>query len=142
MPARHVDKILTAKLVRELLDYDPSTGYFTWKETRSRLAIKGDEAGTLRVDKSGKKYLMIVISGRGHVANRLAWLHVHGEWPPGRLSAIDGDLSNTRLENLVPEAMHYSDSPMAEYQRRRRAKMAHARRLLEYADRRKHPHLY
>jgi len=33
-------------------------------------------------------------------AHRLAWLYVHGEWPPEQLDHINGQRDDNRVENL------------------------------------------
>jgi hypothetical protein len=76
---------LTAEEVRQLLDYDPEIGWFTWKPRpendgsvmawNSRWA--GKRAGTLRP--SG--YRRIGIKGREYLEHRLAVLIINGAWP-------------------------------------------------------------
>lgn len=70
-------KQVTAARLRQLLDYDPATGRFVWRETKGRRR-KGAEAGALH--HSG--YLQIGIDGKLYMAHRLAWLYVKGRWPP------------------------------------------------------------
>jgi hypothetical protein len=68
---------LTAERLREVLDYNPETGVFTWKVRTSIRVVAGKVAGS--VGKRG--YLIIGVGGRNYYAHRLAWLHMTGEWP-------------------------------------------------------------
>lgn len=95
---------LTAERLREVLDYDADTGFFMWRATRGH-AIAGVRAGY--VNRCAKfPHRFIQIDGRGYQAGRLAWLHVHGEWPK-RIWRVNGDRLDDRLENLKPSAPVY-----------------------------------
>jgi len=91
----------TAEHLRELLDYNPLTGVFTWRVTQGR-GYKGSPAGSINTD----GYVRIRIAGRTHQAHRLAWLHVHGHWPRHTIDHRDRDRANNVLTNLrdVPPA--------------------------------------
>jgi hypothetical protein len=89
-------KLVSAEGVRVLLDYDQNTGVFTWRTDRAPNAKLGAKTG--RHDKYG--YTKIKILGRVHLAHRLAWLHVHGEWPTGEIDHINGDRADNRITNL------------------------------------------
>lgn len=88
---------LTAERLRELLDYDPDGGIFTWKRSRGSVR-KGQQAGCV----SDGDYLRLRIDGRLYLGHRLAWLHVHGTWPPDELDHIHNNRSDTRLRHLRP----------------------------------------
>lgn len=96
MVAPKDDKRLTAKIIRNLLNYDPKTGIFTWRVRSSNRLRAGDKAGSI-----GKfRYARICIDHRSFSAHRLAWLHYHGEWPKGHLDHINGNCADNRIENL------------------------------------------
>lgn len=88
---------LTAERVRELLDYDPETGVFRWKDSRSQAVEVGSVAGSL--DKH-TGYIRIGVARNYVAAHRLAWLWVHGRWPDGELDHKNRVRSDNRLENL------------------------------------------
>ena len=101
---------LTAQRLRELLNYSPETGKFTWAKTASPSAPAGSNAGSIC-----RKYVRIRISGRDHKAHRLAWLHEFGEWPKHEIDHIDGDTQNNKIGNLrdVPKRMNAQNRRVA-----------------------------
>lgn len=90
--------MLTAELLRELLDYDRETGIFTWRIDRQGGARAGRVAGSF----GGHKYQRIHVAGELHYAHRLAWLYVTGEWPSDQIDHIDRDKANNSFANLRP----------------------------------------
>lgn len=78
----------TAEYVRQILQYDPSSGVFT--------------SNGNRVDKLNKTlgYHRVRVNCNRYYAHRLAWLYVHGVWPSDEIDHIDGDKSNNRISNL------------------------------------------
>jgi hypothetical protein len=86
----------TGERVRELLDYDPEAGVFTWKQTRNNKARAGGRAGHQRRD----GYWIITIDECPVGAHRLAWLLVHDRWPHGMIDHANGDPGDNRLANL------------------------------------------
>jgi hypothetical protein len=90
--------------VREALNYDPTTGFFTWVNPRSRRVRVGDVAGSL----TNYGYIVIRLNNRAYLAHRLAWLYVHGNWPAGEIDHRNGVRTDNRLENLrdVPGAIN------------------------------------
>ena len=85
----------TLERLRELLDYDPDTGAFTWRVSKGAA-----KAGSIAGSVNGDGYLYIMIDGRGYRAHRLAWLHVYGVWPANQIDHINCVRSDNRLENL------------------------------------------
>jgi hypothetical protein len=78
-----------------LLDYDPLTGVFVWRESKGR-AKKGSVAGSLRPD----GYLKVVIDGQQYLLHRLAWFYVYGVWPSETVDHKDTNRQNNAIENL------------------------------------------
>lgn len=88
---------LTAERLREVLDYDPSSGAFRWRAFKGSKAPAGSVAGHWRAELG---YVMIGVDGTRHWAHRLAWLHVHGTWPPAGLDHINRRKGDNRMANL------------------------------------------
>lgn len=86
------------ELVKSRLNYDPSTGIFTWASKKNGLSrIKvGDPAG--RVTSFG--YLTIKIDGVSYFAHRLAWLIMTGEDPEVTVDHANRDRLDNKWENL------------------------------------------
>lgn len=88
--------ILTAKRLRELLEYQPDTGLFVWLCRTGGTGKAGAIAGT--IDSFG--YVRIGIDGRVYRAHRLAVFYMNGAWPINEVDHCDGDKANNRWENL------------------------------------------
>ena len=80
---------VTQERLKELLDYDSSTGIFTWKDT-GKIAGRGYK----------KQYIDISIDGETFKAHRLAWLYVYGGIVPQILDHRDGIKYNNAIDNL------------------------------------------
>lgn len=87
---------MNAELVRQLLDYSPATGEFTWRAPVGGRAAAGEPAGT----PDSRGYKIIRYKGVGYKAHRLAWLYVYGEWPKGLMDHKDGSTGNNSILNL------------------------------------------
>lgn len=88
--------MIEAHIIRERLDYDPTTGVFRWKVRPSNPVKVGDIAGY-----KGVHGLRIGINGTHYVARRLAWIYVHGSIPDGmEIYVRNRDESDIRIDNL------------------------------------------
>lgn len=86
---------ITFQEAADLLDYEPTTGVFTWRRGVANVAA-GTRAGSV---KNGHRYIRI--GERDFLARRLAWLFVHGEWPGHTVKVANGDKDDCRAANLV-----------------------------------------
>lgn len=121
MPRAYQHYPLTHERLKDLIDYDPESGLLIWKLRRSSRAEINSEAGHTRHQR-GKPIKVITIDGRTYMANRVAWFHKVGQWPVGRLTARDGDLSNIAFKNMLLENENTLATPRAAYQRLYRRK--------------------
>lgn len=88
--------MLTQAELKEILNYDPETGDFTWKVKRTNKINIGDKAGFIPQDKRIK----IGINNRVYRADRLVYLYKEGIIPHRTIIHINGDMSDNRLSNL------------------------------------------
>lgn len=102
--------MITQSRLKEVLLYNPDTGFFTWiKRTGNRAA--GSLAGTPRAN----EYIQIRVDKKIYLAHRLAWLYVHGVFPPDQLDHInrirtDNRISNLRLATQAENKQNFSKS--------------------------------
>ena len=83
--------------LKELLEYSPESGEFTWKQSLVKNQVKvGSTAGS--IDAYG--YRVIRLLGRYYKAHRLAWYYVNSEWPKGCIDHINGIRNDNRISNI------------------------------------------
>ena len=82
---------LTQSYLKQLLDYNPLTGLFVYKEGFR----KGRKAGS-----NNNGYKTIQIKGINYQLHRLAWLYIHGDFPKQNIDHINRIKDDNRIENL------------------------------------------
>jgi hypothetical protein len=80
----------------ELLLYDPITGLFVWRYSRSGRVKQYEPAGII----DARGYRAIGFKGRLYAAHRLAWLYMYGRWPKEEIDHINMDRADNRINNL------------------------------------------
>jgi ubiquitin len=88
--------MITQARLKELLDYDPDTGEFTWKERRGSKA-KGSKAGCKNHQNSCE---VIRVDDVLYLSHRLVWLYVYGYLPTKQIDHINRNPGDNRLCNL------------------------------------------
>ena len=86
---------ISQERVKELLTYDPNTGFFTWKVMNSPTGTVGSKAGTIT-----QGYRMIGIDGSMFRASRLAFLYMEGYTPENHVDHINRVRDDDRWCNL------------------------------------------
>lgn len=86
---------LTQDRLKEILHYDPETGWFTWRE-KSSAANLGERAGGLH----GFGYRQIGLDYNKYLEHQLAWLYMTGEWPEQDIDHINNKRDDNRWCNL------------------------------------------
>lgn len=89
---------MTPEYCRELFNYDPKTGVFTWRVAKGPRGRPGALAGSPQ----GDGYLQVQVDGRKYLLHRLAWSYVRNEEPPKLIDHIDGNRRNNIFANLRP----------------------------------------
>ena len=125
--AKHRHNKLTAARLRALLDYDPNTGDFRWKQRdelttynkRFNTRYAEQIAGTLDTkptyDGRHIKLRIIPLQGKKYFAHDLAWLYTHDVWPDRYVCHINEDHDDNRITNL--ELRPYSPLRFVKYRK-------------------------
>jgi len=86
--------------LRQVLDYNPETGIFVWKEYRNHNAKAGDVAGHIQKNRYGYCRIIICLDYVQYKAHRIVWALMTGKNPPHIIDHIDGNPLNNRWNNL------------------------------------------
>lgn len=81
--------MISQEELKQLICYDPDTGFFIWKKTNKR-------AGYTRSD----GYVAISVKSKIYRAHRLVWLYVYGKFPDDVIDHINRIRNDNRLCNL------------------------------------------
>ena len=81
---------------KELLDYNPTTGYFTWKDDRAYRVKAGDRAGSVR----DNQYRILMVETKPLYEHRVAWFFQTGEMPTMQVDHINRIKDDNRWINL------------------------------------------
>ena len=79
-----------------LLNYDPKTGDFTYKQHNGLKCVPGGKAGYIHAG-----FRSISFDYKTYTQHALAWFYVHGVWPKGKVYHLNGDKLDNRIENLA-----------------------------------------
>lgn len=106
--SRAPTKIPNPAALRELLDYDPLTGCFTWKYRDATWFINPERTKSWNSRFAGKPafvtkdrfgYFIGAIQATRFLAHRIAYAMVHNVQPDS-VDHIDGNPGNNRIDNL------------------------------------------
>jgi len=87
---------LTQSKLKQILDYDPVSGHFNWREYGPGRNMKKPAGHHERKH----NVIIIGVEGRSYQAHRLVWLYVHGYIPEGIVDHLNHNNSDNRLHNL------------------------------------------
>jgi hypothetical protein len=97
---------ITVEDVREAFDYDAATGNLIWRPrpsgTTGNNVFNSRFAGKVAGSPHDAGYIGIVFHRTRQYLHRLVWAHQKGEWPTHEIDHINGDRSDSRIENLRP----------------------------------------
>jgi hypothetical protein len=92
--------MVTQQRLKEVLDYNPETGEFTWKE-RGQGRIVGKRAGTLSVSKTSMRRWFLCVDRQVMLRSRAAWIYMTGEDITGKvIDHINRNTEDDRFKNL------------------------------------------
>ena len=87
--------VIDVKRISEYLDYNSTTGVFTW-----RVKTKTSSINNIAGRSNWRGYVSIWINASPYYARRLAWAICNGSWPVGDIDHINEDKSDNRISNL------------------------------------------
>lgn len=127
---------LSAQYVRDLFDYDPTSGCLAWKHRPLAHFVSQRACSTWNAMWAGKDaaaradgYVRVSIDAKRYYAHRVIWLWVIGEWPKLRIDHKDGNPRNLHWVNLrLASASNNSTNSITKRTNTSGAKGVHMRR--------------
>lgn len=89
-------KTVSIERLKEVLDYNPETGNFMWRQNLRQRKLTSRYAGAINPN----GYVQICIDQIIYKAHRLAWFYHYGKWPTDQIDHINGIKSDNRIANL------------------------------------------
>jgi len=109
--------MISQKHLKSIINYNPSTGFFTWLSRPADMFSCGNRSAKSYCDMWNSRYSgkiagtisdmgmngirrCIVIKKKQYFSYRLAWLYVYGVWPECEIDHINGNSLDDRIVNL------------------------------------------
>ena len=87
--------MLTIEQLKEVLEYNPDTGLFTWIKSTQQT-----KAGSVAGNKTNQGYIRISVKRKRYLAHRLAYLYMTGKFPENSIDHINHIRDDNRWTNL------------------------------------------
>lgn len=94
-PNKQKEALLTQLQLKEILHYNPLSGYFIWITRPSKCIHIGDIAGFF-----SHGYVQLSINKINYQAHRVVWLYMTGSWPVHEIDHINQIRNDNRFKNL------------------------------------------